>query len=94
MLGVVICSPHTGEKINAQNQSSQELRGKYFYKESPAERGLTNVPGKSHPHTMVGQEPCKGYKHNVGAVSLPWVASPCLKGDVVGATDWMVVRLR
>ena len=43
---------------------------------------------------MVGQEPCMGCKHNVGAVSLPWGASPGLKGDVVGETDQMVVRLR
>ena len=35
-----------------------------------------------------------GYKHNVGAVSLPWGASPGLKGDVVGETDQMVVTLR
>lgn len=35
-----------------------------------------------------------GYKHNVGAVSLPWGASPGLKGDAVGETDQMVVRQR
>jgi len=90
---VVVCS-HTGEKRDAQNQSSQELRGKLCGKGSPAERGLTNVPGESHQHTMVRQEPCMGYKHNVGAVSLPWGTSPGLKGDIVGETDQMVVRLR
>ena len=46
MLGVVVCSPHNGEKRDAQNQSSQELRGKFCGKGSPAERGLTNVPGE------------------------------------------------
>ena len=41
MLGVVVCSPHNGEKRDAQNQSSQEIRGKFCDKVSPAERGLT-----------------------------------------------------
>ena len=31
---------------------------------------------------------------SMGAVSLPWGASPGLKGDAVGETDQMVVRQR
>ena len=52
MLGVVVCSPHNGEKRDAQNKSSQELRGKFCGKGSPAERGLTNVPGERVTHTL------------------------------------------
>ena len=52
MLGVAVCSSHTGEKRDTQNQSSQELRGKFYDKGSLAERGLTNVPGESVTHTL------------------------------------------
>ena len=91
MLGVVVCSPHNAEKRDAQNQSSQELRGEFCDKGSPAERGLTNVPGEESP-THYGWA---GAMHgSMGAVSLPWWASPGLKGDVVGETNQMVFRLR
>ena len=87
MLGVVICSPHTGEKRDVQNQSSQELRGKFFYKGSLAERGLTNVPGERVTHTLwLGRSHAWGIS-TMWEQSLPWGTSPGLKGDVVGETD-------
>ena len=35
-----------------------------------------------------------GCKHNVGAVSLPWGASPGLKGNAVGVTNGMDVKAK
>ena len=95
MLGVVVCSPHNAEKRDAQNQSSQELRGEFCDKGSPAERGLTNVPGEGVTHTLwLGRSHAWGISTMCEQSLYHGGASPGLKGDVVGETNQMVFRLR